>query len=152
MGVTEGLAIAEESNGEAVPKLVYICSYRRPAAPMASNLSTNRRLPVLEHRRRSHVPRDLASEAELPESIPWRRIGASQSMWLLFAQPGLLAGRKVYFTRAFAPSLFLLHVQLESMQLLSPRTQLQPSSVIFRPCVSYSNVWDGEKERMAKIP
>jgi hypothetical protein len=33
-----------------------------------------------------------------------------------------------------------LYVQLESMQCPSPRTQLQPSSIVFRPCVSYKTL------------
>jgi hypothetical protein len=50
------------------------------------------------------------SQAELPETFPWRQIGASQSVWPLFAQPELLVGRKVYSTRVLAPSSSLLSV------------------------------------------
>jgi hypothetical protein len=50
----------------------------------------------------------------------------------------IASGRKVCFTRILAPSLSLLHVRtIESTQLLSLRTQLQPSSALLRPCVSY---------------
>jgi hypothetical protein len=92
-------------------------------------------------------PPDLCSRwgtrAELPETLPWWQIGAAQFVWPLFAQPGLLAGEKVCFTRAFAPSLFLLDRRtLEPMQLPSPRTQLQLSSIIFEPCVSYTSLED----------
>ena len=61
-------------------------------------------------------------------------------IWVAPICPARIAsGWKESTSPASSHRLSLLHVQLESMQSPSPRTQLQPSSVIFRPCVSYTS-------------
>jgi hypothetical protein len=94
MGVTEGLAVAEESNDEAKPGLINL--YMQLLAPCSPD--------GVQHGHKEETasvgtsPQELCSRwgtrAELPETFPWWRIGAAKFVWPLFSQPGLLAGEK----------------------------------------------------------
>src|SRR5579862_3048133 len=77
------------------------------------------------------------TRAELPETIPWRRIGAAQFGWPLFAQPGLLAGEK-FTSPALSLSLFSMYIR--RIDISSPGTQLQLSTIVHEPCVSYKTI------------
>jgi hypothetical protein len=86
-----------------------------PASAMSDSLLAALSIPIrytvfrpwssrflLEHRRKTRVRDDGAHGRNYPNTLPWWRIGATQFVWPLFAQPGLLAGEKVCFTRVFA--------------------------------------------------